>query len=50
VRSVKPAPEVCTVKSEDVMEVAVTTEGVERERDLGEVIKPQFIARSSSQE
>ena len=47
VRSVKPAPDVCTVSSEEAMEVAVTTEGVERERDLGEVIKPQFIARSS---
>ena len=38
VRSVKPAPEVCTVSSEDTMVVAVTAEGVVRERDLGAVI------------
>ena len=34
VRSVKPAPDVSTVSSEDTMEVAVTAEGAVRERDL----------------
>src|SRR5690349_14103909 len=39
VRSVKPAPEVCTVSSEDTMVLALTAEGVVRERDLRAVIK-----------
>ena len=43
VRSVKPAPDVCTVSSEDVMVLALTTEGVVRERDLGEGITAIFV-------
>ena len=39
VRSVKPAPEVCTVSSEDTMVVALTEERAVRERDLGAVMK-----------
>ena len=39
VRSVKPAPDVCTVSSDDTMVVAVTVGGRVRESDLGEVMK-----------
>src|SRR5437762_13656084 len=39
VRSVKPAPDVCTVSSEDTMVLAVTIEGAVREGDLGAGIK-----------
>ena len=38
VRSVKPAPEVCAVSSEDTMLLAATVEGVVRESDFRAVI------------
>src|SRR4029453_13929152 len=38
VRSVKPAPDVCTVSSEDTMVLALTVDDAERERDLGVVM------------
>src|SRR3954471_3560717 len=45
VRSVKPAPDVCAVNSEDVTVVALTAEGVVRERDFGGVttISPHVV-------
>src|SRR6185312_14666172 len=38
VRSVKPAPDVGTVSSEETMEVAVTDEAAVREREFGDVM------------
>src|ERR1043166_8644174 len=43
VRSVKPAPEVCTVSNEDTMLLAATVDGVVRESDLGAVMKAIFV-------
>src|SRR5882724_9454245 len=41
VRSVKPAPGVCTASCEETMVVAATVDSGVRESDLGEVIGPR---------
>jgi hypothetical protein len=48
VRSVNPAPDVCTVSSEETMVVALIVDGAERESILGWDIRPQIRAKSSS--